>query len=109
RGVRRLRLRRPANKPSSKRTSRRPVDSSRLTSEVGEWNETVFQALRAWRIDVAREHGVPAYTVFHDSTLREIATVLPRSLDELQGISGIGATKLERYGEALVDIVRRRS
>jgi ATP-dependent DNA helicase RecQ len=67
----------------------------------------VFEALRGWRREVAKEHGVPAYTVFHDSTLRELAIRLPRSLDELRSISGIGATKLERYGAALLDVVQR--
>jgi ATP-dependent DNA helicase RecQ len=57
---------------------------------------------------VAKEHGVPAYTVFHDATLQEIARVLPASLDGLHGISGIGATKLERYGELLLKVVRER-
>ena len=66
----------------------------------------MFQALREWRRGVAKEHGVPAYTVLHDATLRAIAARLPGSADALSGISGIGATKLARYGEALVDIVR---
>lgn len=56
---------------------------------------------------MAKQHGVPAYTIFHDSTLQELAGRLPRSLDELRGISGIGATKLERYGEALLDVMQR--
>jgi ATP-dependent DNA helicase RecQ len=66
----------------------------------------VFEALREWRKAVAREHGVPAYTVFHDATLQEIARQLPASLDGLRGISGIGATKLQRYGEPLLKVVR---
>ncbi|HEV7714078.1 MAG TPA: HRDC domain-containing protein, partial [Steroidobacteraceae bacterium] len=69
-------------------------------------NEIVFQALREWRKGVAKEHGVPAYTVFHDATLQELSRVLPRSLDDLRGITGIGATKLDRYGAALLDLVR---
>jgi ATP-dependent DNA helicase RecQ len=73
-----------------------------LAGESGD----VFQALREWRKGVAKEHGVPAYTVFHDATLQEIARVLPGSLDGLRGISGIGATKLERYGEPLLKVVR---
>jgi ATP-dependent DNA helicase RecQ len=72
----------------------------------GPGNEIVFQALREWRKGVAREHGVPAYTVFHDATLMEIARVLPGSLAELRGVSGIGAIKLERYGEPLLQVVR---
>ena len=70
-------------------------------------NAIVFEALRGWRRDVAKEHGVPAYTIFHDSTLHELAGRLPRSLDELRSISGIGATKLERYGTALLDVMQR--
>ena len=66
----------------------------------------LLDALRSWRSATAREHGVPAYVVFHDSTLAAVAATEPRSLDELRGISGIGATKLERYGEALLAIVR---
>ena len=62
----------------------------------------LLQALREWRLAAAREHGVPAYVVFHDSTLEAIAAARPRTLDDLRAISGIGATKLERYGEALL-------
>jgi len=65
----------------------------------------LFEALRAWRAGVAREQGVPAYVVFPDSTLRGIATLRPVSLGQLMGISGIGQTKLERYGDAVIGIV----
>jgi ATP-dependent DNA helicase RecQ len=70
-------------------------------------NGNVFEALRGWRREVAKEHGVPAYTVFHDSTLHELADRLPRSPAELRSISGIGATKLERYGVALLELIQR--
>ena len=50
--------------------------------------------------------GVPAYVIFHDSTLETIAATQPRTLDDLRGISGIGAKKLERYGEALLTLTR---
>jgi ATP-dependent DNA helicase RecQ len=65
----------------------------------------LFEALRAWRAGVAREQGLPAYVVFPDSTLRSIATLRPTSLAQLIGISGIGETKLERYGDAVVRVV----
>jgi ATP-dependent DNA helicase RecQ len=107
RGTRRLRLRRQTERPASRRSERRPVDKARVATETGGHNDTVFEALREWRREVAREHGVPAYTVFHDSTLRELASALPRSLSELRAISGIGATKLERYGSALLDVMQR--
>jgi ATP-dependent DNA helicase RecQ len=105
RGERSLRLRRPAAKPLPKRAERRPIDRTRVTADAEGENATVFEALREWRREVARQHGVPAYTVFHDSTLRELAKALPRSLDELRSISGIGATKLERYGAALLEVM----
>ena len=100
-----MRLRRPA-KTAPKRTERRSVDRTRINAEVADLagvDDNVYEALRAWRREVSKEHGVPAYTVFHDSTLRELARVRPQSLDELRAISGIGATKLERYGEALLE------
>ena len=66
----------------------------------------LFDALRVWRRQVAREHGVPAYTVFHDSTLEEIARRRPASPQELRTVSGVGAIKLERYGAALLDVIQ---
>ncbi len=105
RGERQLRLRRPAQ-AVPKRTERRLVDRSRVDAEAADLagvDEGIYEALRTWRREISREHGVPAYTVFHDSTLRELARVRPRSLGELRSISGIGATKLERYGEALLE------
>ena len=65
----------------------------------------LFEALRAWRAGEAREQGVPAYIVFGDATLRGIAQAKPSALSELDGISGIGAKKLEAYGEKLLAVV----
>jgi len=67
----------------------------------------LLEALREWRRVTAREHNVPAYVVFHDATLEAIAAVRPLTLDDLSGISGIGAKKLERYGAALLEITGR--
>ncbi|MCI2809300.1 DNA helicase RecQ [Eoetvoesiella caeni] len=64
-----------------------------------------FEALRSWRAEVARNHGVPAYVIFHDATLREVAERCPSSIDELGQISGVGARKLEAYGEELLRCV----
>lgn len=108
RGERQLRLRRPAKAVPKQRADRRSVDKTRISAEVADVTgveEGMYEALRAWRRDVSKQHGVPAYTVFHDSTLRELARVRPRSLAALRGISGVGATKLERYGEALLEIL----
>ncbi|MFF9204215.1 DNA helicase RecQ [Streptomyces sp. NPDC014986] len=65
----------------------------------------VFEALRAWRAEQAREQGVPAYVIFHDATLREIAAVRPASVAELGGISGVGEKKLATYGEGVVAVL----
>ena len=108
-GTRRLNLRKPSERVATKRKGRKVAASGSAVvaaGATGESNEIVFQALREWRKGIAREHGVPAYTVFHDATLLEIARVLPESLDDLRSISGIGATKLERYGQPLIEIVR---
>ncbi len=67
----------------------------------------LFEALRAWRLERARADAVPPYVIFHDATLAAIADRRPRSLADLAGISGIGPTKLDRYGEELISIVVR--
>ncbi|MER6688647.1 DNA helicase RecQ [Streptomyces minutiscleroticus] len=63
----------------------------------------VFEALRAWRAAQAKEQGVPAYVIFHDATLREIATAAPTTIAELGGISGVGEKKLATYGEGVLE------
>ncbi|MBS0214474.1 MAG: DNA helicase RecQ [Proteobacteria bacterium] len=64
-----------------------------------------FEALRAWRGDSARSQNIPAYVIFHDATLREIALHAPADINALAGINGVGAAKLERYGEALLEVL----
>ena len=67
----------------------------------------MFDALRTWRRERAAGDGVPAYVVFHDATLAEIAARKPRSLADLRGIGGVGPAKLERYGEAVLAVLAR--
>jgi ATP-dependent DNA helicase RecQ len=64
-----------------------------------------FEGLRAWRAGAARARGVPAYVIFHDATLREIAERAPATLDALSGIGGVGRAKLQAYGDALLRVV----
>ncbi len=64
-----------------------------------------YSALKAWRAEVAREHNLPAYVIFHDATLATIAQKAPQSLDDLQGISGMGAKKLEAYAQEVLRVV----
>ncbi|MFG1642994.1 DNA helicase RecQ [Amycolatopsis sp. NPDC049252] len=63
----------------------------------------LFERLRAWRAGVAKEQGVPAYVVFHDATLRQIATQRPSSLADLGTVSGVGENKLAKYGEGVLE------
>ena len=63
-----------------------------------------FINLKAWRAEVAREHSLPAYVIFHDATLAAIAQQCPRTLGELHGISGMGAKKLEAYGAEVLRV-----
>jgi ATP-dependent DNA helicase RecQ len=71
--------------------------------------DPLFEALRACRRDLAKEGSVPPYVVFHDSTLREMAELRPTTLHALSRVSGVGAAKLERYGQAFVEVVREHS
>ena len=65
-----------------------------------------FDALKAWRAEVAREHNLPAFVVFHDATLAQMAQEAPATLDALAGISGVGAKKLQAYGEEILRVLR---
>ena len=66
----------------------------------------VFERLRMWRAAESKEQGVPAYVIFHDATLREIATGTPTTLAELGTMSGVGENKLAKYGEAILEVLR---
>jgi ATP-dependent DNA helicase RecQ len=63
----------------------------------------VFEQLRAWRAATAKEQGVPAYVIFHDATLREIAVGAPATMSELGAVNGVGENKLAKYGQQILD------
>jgi ATP-dependent DNA helicase RecQ len=65
-----------------------------------------FAALKAWRAEVAREHNLPAFVVFHDATLAQMAQERPTSVDALTGISGVGARKLQAYGAQILRVLQ---
>jgi ATP-dependent DNA helicase RecQ len=71
--------------------------------DLSEAAKPVFEALRAWRGATAKEQGVPAYVVFHDATLRQIATQAPSTLQQLGTINGVGENKLAKYGQPILD------
>ncbi|GAB6856289.1 DNA helicase RecQ [Microbacterium xylanilyticum] len=72
---------------------------------LAEGDRELFEALRAWRAQTAREQGVPAYVVFGDATLRALAEHRPARAEDLVGISGIGERKREAYGEAVLEVI----
>ena len=82
-----------------------PPKSKRQQRREARVSDPLFDALREARRTLAAEAGVPAYVIFHDSTLREIAAVRPASLAELSQVNGVGRTKLERYGDAMLAAV----
>ncbi|MGV9297105.1 MULTISPECIES: DNA helicase RecQ [Amycolatopsis] len=100
-GSQEVQLRREPERPArAPRTSRRtpaaaPVD---MPAEAA----PIFERLRAWRGATAKEQGVPAYVIFHDATLRQIATLMPTTLDALGTVSGVGESKLAKYGEGVL-------
>jgi ATP-dependent DNA helicase RecQ len=67
--------------------------------------DALFEQLRAWRAEVAKAHNLPAYVVFHDTTLADMAAARPQTLDDLAQIGGVGAKKLERYGAELLRLL----
>lgn len=88
--------------PGATRAVRGRLDPSALSERDAE----LFQALRARRLELARSERVPPYVVASDRTLHEIAEVRPKTLADLEGIYGIGAAKVARYGASFIDVVR---
>ena len=76
-------------------------------TEVAEQQRPLFEALRAWRREQAAEQGVPPYVIFNDRTLTEIALFRPATLSDLALANGVGQAKLDRYGQAVLKVVRQ--
>ncbi|MBO0827895.1 MAG: DNA helicase RecQ [Streptosporangiales bacterium] len=95
---REVRLRREPERARPRQAARRADAAAELSPEA----VPVFEHLRAWRARTAKEQEVPAYVVFHDATLRQVATDLPATPAELGRISGVGENKLAKYGESLL-------
>ncbi|WNH47884.1 DNA helicase RecQ [Stenotrophomonas aracearum] len=100
-GQRKVMMRRESPKTRERERSGQRTGLSVLPQDLA-----LFNALRGLRAELAREQNVPAFVIFHDSTLRNIAEQRPTSIDALGRVGGIGGTKLSRYGERLVEIVR---
>jgi len=104
-GTRAVQLRSEPDRPLKRTPAARAATAKAGLAELSPEQETLFQALRAWRSTTSREQGVPAYVVFGDATLIAVAAAKPRTLADLDGITGVGAKKLDSYGAALLEVV----
>jgi len=89
--------------------SRKPQAPGPAAANLGQDALVRYINLKAWRAEVAKEHNLPAYVIFHDATLAHIAAAAPQSLADLQGISGLGVKKLEAYGQEVLRICQTTS
>lgn len=93
---------------------RKPSENKKFHTNIHDNPQPVFSPveqqrwsqLHQWRADTAQEHGLPAYVIFHDSTLRELVRLCPKTIEELGQINGIGTHKLSRYGDHLIKILK---
>ena len=97
--------REPGTRGRRSRNGTRPRASTTLEAGLDSAATACFDRLRAWRSQHARESNVPAYVIFNDATLREIARAQPMTLGELGDITGVGKKKLETYGETVLRLV----
>ena len=104
-----VQLRASVSTPAERKVKRASTASSvvKAPASLDAEGQTRYLALKAWRAEVAKEHNLPAYVIFHDATLVAIAERAPQSLDDLQGLSGIGAKKLEAYGDEVLQVLER--
>ena len=107
RGERRVQMRKPDKPHSAARPSRQARGArSGEALEVQPRDQGLFEALRAWRKTEAQGQALPPYVIFHDRTLADIAMLRPRNAGELSNCNGVGQGKLDRYGAAVLAIVR---
>jgi len=92
--------------PAKKKTARRPLTAKASWESL---DQALFEELRKLRLELARQRGVPAYIIFGDATLRELATKRPSTSDDLLQVSGIGMKKLEQYGKRVLALIRMHS
>ena len=104
-GARTVALRRTPARAARPTRSRRTSGAAAPAADLDAGQAALFERLRAWRAATAKEQGVPAYVVFHDATLRELAQRRPTTPAELGAVSGIGVAKVERYGAGVLAVI----
>ncbi|HEX9559082.1 MAG TPA: RecQ family ATP-dependent DNA helicase, partial [Reyranella sp.] len=108
-GRRQVMLRREPERAARAARPARAAKAASAAAELPAAAEAMFQQLRAWRAATAKELGMPAYVIFHDATLRQIAVESPATLAELGMVSGVGESKLARYGQVILDCLHHGS
>lgn len=103
RGEQKIQLRQ-YQKPAKPKRSGAP--SNYIETDLTAAEQAIFDKLRWWRMETARQHNVPAYVIFHDSTMRDIAKAQPASLNALRSVTGVGEKKLETYGTEIIAVIR---
>ncbi|MGB4673226.1 MAG: DNA helicase RecQ [Azovibrio sp.] len=106
-GEQSVELRRPRRAPKPARSFSRGDSTSPITADLGAQALALFERLRQWRAATARAQGVPAYVIFHDRTLKEIAELRPSNRDYLMRVPGFGEAKMARYGEEILALVQQ--
>jgi ATP-dependent DNA helicase RecQ len=106
RGGRIVPLRKEAAKTARTRKPGHSAGAKAASVDLDPAGTARFEALRTWRAATAAEANLPAYVIFHDAPLREIAALAPTSLEQLLGVSGVGAGKLDKYGAAVLEVVQ---
>jgi len=105
RGEQEVWLRRDAEPVKKERASKAERDARRKQPFAGANEDPLWQALKAKRMELAREQGVPPYVIFHDSTLIEMLNRKPQTLDEMGQVSGVGQSKLAKYGDDFLRVL----
>ena len=100
---------RKARRPERRKPEKAAASPAAIAREFDARDAALFEALRELRLELAREQGVPPYIIFHDTTLKEMVVVQPRTLEEMGGITGVGAQKLARYGQRFLDVISNPS
>jgi ATP-dependent DNA helicase RecQ len=104
-GEQQVTLRKYVKPAKSRQSSSRTGERADPTAGMSPREKSRWDRLRSWRAETAKADGVPAYVIFHDATLAEIARSDPDTIDDLRHIPGIGVRKLERFGDELLDVV----
>jgi ATP-dependent DNA helicase RecQ len=104
-GGQKVQLRQYQKPVKQKRATTSSAARGHVEMDLSKSEQAIFEKLRWWRVETARAHGVPAYVIFVDATLREIAKVKPTSLQDLRGVTGVGEKKLVSYGDEIVALI----